>query len=109
MEERLISFTLYGQEFFFYSDVPDDEVQEAVSILRWELGEPEECGPTTTVPSSSLLVLACLRIAARHVSLQREFDGFDNDRKKYKRRKELISGLIERVATVLDKEEIKKR
>ena len=103
MEERLISFTLYGQEFSFYSDVPDDEVQEAVSILRQELGEPEECGPTTTVPSSTLLVLACLRIAARHVKLQREFDKFHDERKKYKGRNELISGLIERVTTALDK------
>jgi cell division protein ZapA len=103
MEERLISFTLYGQEFSFYSDVPDNEVQEAVSILRRELGEPEECGPTTTVPSSSLLVLACLRIATRYVILQREFDEFYDERKKYKGRKEFISGLIERVATALDK------
>ncbi len=103
MEERLISFTLYGQEFSFYSDVPDDEVQEAVSILRQELGEPEECGPTSTVPSSTLLVLACLRISARNVSLQREFDGFQGERKKYKGRNELISGLIERLSGALDK------
>ena len=102
MEERLISFTLYGQEFSFYSDVPDDEVQEAVSILRQELGEPEECGPTTTVPSSTLLVLACLRIAARHVILQREFDEFYGERKKYKGRNDLISGLIERITLALD-------
>jgi cell division protein ZapA len=103
MEERLISFTLYGQEFSFYSDVPDDEVQEAVSILRQELGEPEEVGPTSTVPSSTLLVLACLRIAARHVSLKRDFDEFYAERKKYKGSNELISGLIGRVLTALDK------
>ena len=103
MEERLISFTLYGQEFSFYSDVPDDEVQEAVSILRQELGEPENCGPTTTVPSSTLLVLACLRIAARHVSLKRDFDQFYAERKIYKRSNELISGLIDKITTALDK------
>ena len=103
MEERLISFTLYGQEFSFYSDVPDDEVQEAVSILRQELGEPKTCGPTTTVPSSTMLVLACLRIAARHVSLKREFDRFYTERKEYKRRNELIAGLIEQVSTALEK------
>lgn len=102
MEERLISFTLYGQEFSFYSDVPDDEVQEAVSILRKELGEPEQIGPTTTVPSSTLLVLACLRIAARHVSLQREFDQFYAERKKYKGRNELLSELIGRVSAALE-------
>jgi cell division protein ZapA len=103
MEERLISFTLYGQEFSFYSDVPDDEVEEAVSILRQELGEPEECGPTTTVPSSTLLVLACLRIASRHVRLQRDFDQFYAERKKYKRSNEVISKLIDQISTALNK------
>lgn len=102
MEERLISFTLYGQGFSFYSDVPDDEVQEAVSMLRQELGEPEEIGPTTTVPSSTLLVLACLRIAARHVSLQRDYDGFFAEREKYKGSNKLISNLIERISTTLN-------
>ncbi|MGB5686460.1 MAG: cell division protein ZapA [Candidatus Electrothrix sp.] len=102
MEERLISFTLYGQEFSFYSDVPDDEVQEAVSMLRQELGDNEEVGPTTTVPSSTLLVLACLRIAARHVSLQRDYNGFFTERAKYKGSNKLISKLIERVSIALD-------
>ena len=102
MEERLISFTLYGQEFSFYSDVPDDEVQEAVSMLRQELGEPDEISPTTAVPSTTLLVLACLRIAARHVSLQRDFNGFSAEREKYKGSNKLISKLIERVAITLD-------
>jgi cell division protein ZapA len=101
MEERLISFTLYGQEFSFYSDVPDDEVQEAVSMLRQELGEPDDIGPTTTVPSSTLLVLACLRIAARHVSLERDFDKFDADRKKYKESNDFIAKLIDQVSTAL--------
>ena len=103
MEERLISFTLYGQEFSFYSDVPDNEVQEAVSMLRQELGEPDEVGPTTTVPSSTLLVLACLRIAARYVSLKRDFDDFDADRKKYKGSNELLAKLIGQVSTALNK------
>lgn len=101
MEERRISFTLYGQEFSFYSDVPDDEVQEAVSMLRKELGVPDECGPTTTVPSSTMLVLACLRIAARYVNLQREFDGFYTERKKYKGKNNIISGVIERITATL--------
>jgi hypothetical protein len=103
MEERLISFTLYGQEFSFYSDVPDDEVQEAVSMLRQELGEPDEVDPATAVPSTTLLVLACLRIAAQHVSLKQEFDKFDADREKYKGSNALISNLINQVSTALNK------
>ena len=103
MEERLISFTLYGQEFSFYSDVPDDEVEEALSVLRREVGVPEQCGPTTTVPSSTMLVLACLRIATRYVKLTREFDQFYAERKKYKKKNDVIAGIIERVSAVLEK------
>ncbi|MCI5158415.1 MAG: hypothetical protein D3906_08225 [Candidatus Electrothrix sp. AUS1_2] len=101
MEERLISFTLYGQEFSFFSDAPDDEVEEAVSVLRKELGVPEKCGPTTTVPSSTMLVLACLRIAARYVNMQREFDGFYTERKIYKGKNEIIFRIIDRLSATL--------
>ena len=104
MEERLISFTLYGQEFSFYSDVPDDEVEEALSILRRELGVPEQCGPTTTVPSSTMLVLACLRIATRYVKLTREFDRFYAERRIYKGKNDFIAGLIDKISAVLDKD-----
>lgn len=103
MEERLINFTLYGQEFSFYSDVPDDEVEEALSILRRELGVPEQCGPTTAVPSSTMLVLACLRIATRYVKLTREFDQFYAERKKYKGRNDVIAGVLDRISAVLEK------
>jgi len=75
MEERLVSFTLFGQEFSFYSDAPEDEVQGAIAMLRDEL-EGTDLAARSTVPSSTMLVLGCLRLAARYVNLNKEFSTF---------------------------------
>ena len=75
MEERLVSFTLFGQEFSFYSDAPEDEVQGAIAMLRDEL-EGTDLAARSTVPSSTMLVLGCLRLAARYVNLDKEFSTF---------------------------------
>ena len=103
MEERLISFTLCGQEFSFYSDAPDEEVEEAVTLLRNELDVPESAG-ITTLPSSTMLVLACLRLAARYVNLQNDFNRFDSERTNYEERKRVISGMIDHISSVLEEQ-----
>lgn len=101
MEERLISFTLYGQEFSFYSDAPDDEVQEAIALLRSELGQAGQGGKAAALPSSTMLVLACLRLAGRCVNIEHEFSSFAEERKNHAARKRAISGLIDRLASAL--------
>lgn len=78
MEERLVSFTLFGQKFSFYSDAPEDEVQDAIAILRDEL-EGTDLAARSTVPSSTMLVLGCLRLAARYVNLNKELNTFRTD------------------------------
>lgn len=75
MEERLVSFTLFGQEFSFYSDAPEDEVEGAIDMLRDEL-EGTDLAARSTVPSSTMLVLGCLRLAASYVSLNKELSTF---------------------------------
>ena len=77
MEERLVRFALFGQEFTFYSNAPENEVEEVVDILRSEL-EGSDGEYVSTIPSSKLLVLGCLRIAARYVRVNREFDTYRN-------------------------------
>ena len=71
MEERLVSFTLFGQEYTFYSDAPDDEVEAVISMLREEL-EGQEPFYRSTVPASKMPILGCLRITAKYIHLQRE-------------------------------------
>jgi cell division protein ZapA len=101
MEERLISFTLHGQEFSFYSDAPEAEVQEAIALLRSELGQNGPDMKGAAMPSSRLLVLACLRLAGRCVNIEHEFSSFVEERKNHAARNRVISGLIDRVAAAL--------
>ena len=75
MEERLVSFNLFGQKYSFYSDAPEDEVQGAIAMLRDEF-EGSDLAARSTVPSSTMLVLGCLRLAASHVKLDKEFSSF---------------------------------
>ncbi len=75
MEEHLVTFTLFGQDYSFYSDAPEEEVEGAVAMLREEL-EGTELASKSTVPSSTMLVLGCLRLAARYVNLRNEFNSF---------------------------------
>ena len=75
MQERVICFTLFGQEFSFYSDASDDEVQGAVALLRDTL-EGTELAAKSTIPSSKMLVLGCLQLAASYVKLDNEFNAF---------------------------------
>lgn len=77
MEERLVRFVLFGQEFTFYSDAPEEEVDEVVEILRNEL-EGADGEYISTVPSSKILVLGCLRIAARYVAENKKFEKYRN-------------------------------
>ena len=81
MEERLVSFTMFGQEFTFYSDAPEDEVQGAIDMLRDEL-EGTDLAVRSTVPSSTMLVLGCLRLAGRYVNLDKEFNAFRTDQEQ---------------------------
>ena len=93
MEERLVRFALFGQEFTFYSDAPEDEVDNVVSILRNEL-EGADGKYVSTVPSSKLLVLGCLRIAAKYVKVNKEFDAYRS------RQGQSIDNLIDKMAEI---------
>ncbi|MCI5224007.1 MAG: cell division protein ZapA, partial [Candidatus Electrothrix sp. AR4] len=90
-----------GQQFSFYSDASDEEVQETITMLREELDATGSAGKNA-VPSSTQLVLGALRLAARYVDLEKEFSIFHAERKLYVERKQLFSGLIDRVSSVLD-------
>jgi cell division protein ZapA len=95
MEERLVSFTLFGQEFSFYTDAPDDEVEGAISLLRDEL-EGTDLAARSTVPSSTMLVMGCLSIAAKCVKLNKEYRKFqDSQGQSIAQLIDKVSGSIE--------------
>jgi hypothetical protein len=73
--ERRVDFKLFGQQFSFYTDAPEEEVEQVISMVRRELDE-EGQAIRTSLPSSKMLVLVCLRIAARYVELEKRFEQF---------------------------------
>ncbi len=93
MEERLVHFQLFGQEFTFFSDVSDAEVDEIVKLVRQEL-EREDGRYTSSIPSSRLLVLGCLRLASKLVQQKKKSAD-------YRRRQDnAIDNLIDRMTDI---------
>jgi hypothetical protein len=101
MNERQISLTLFGQEFSLYSDAPDEEVEQTMALLRTELEQTGLSLNGVAVPSSTMLVLGGLRLAARCVSLEKELGVFQVERNLDAERNLLISNMIETIATAL--------
>lgn len=95
MQDRLVRFNLFGQEFTFYSNAPEEEVDSVIALLRQEL-ESNEKVSRSSVPSSKMLVLGCLRMAAKYVQLHREYNEYREEQE------EIISQLIEKVSSGLD-------
>jgi len=95
--ERRVQFDLNGQEFSFYTDSSEEEVEQVIAIVRAEL---EELGrdSSTSLLSTKMLVLCCLKIAARHVALEKEYNRFRN------RQDESIDKLITKVSSGIDRE-----
>lgn len=95
MKDRLVRFNLFGQEFVFYSDAPQDEVDQAICLLREELEGDAGIG-RSTIPSSKMLVLGCLRLAAKKVQLEQEYQHFRRDQGR------VIDKLIEKMSAGID-------
>jgi cell division protein ZapA len=95
MQERLVRFTLFGQEFTFYSDATEEEVDAVIALLRTEL-EGDRAFSRSSVPSSKMLVLGCLRIAAKFIHMQREHE-------RYCQLSEItMAKLIEKISSITD-------
>lgn len=95
MQDRLVRFHLFGQEFTFYSDASEDEVEAIIDLLRQEL-EGGETVSRSAVPSSKILVLGCLRMTARYVQLQREYQDYRQAQQR------TLANLADKVGIALD-------
>ena len=70
--ERRVQFELFGQEFSFYTDASEEDIEHIITLVRSELGV-EGPGMRSSLLSNKVLVLGCLKIAARFVQLEEEF------------------------------------
>ena len=95
MQDRLVRFHLFGQEYTFVSDAPEEEVDSIIALLREELDSGEKLS-RSAMPSTKMLVLGCLRMTAKYVQLHRQYK---EDREA---QQAAIERLIGRIASELE-------
>ena len=88
--ERLVTFKVLGQEYPLYTDAPEKDVQEILSLVKTQL---ENAGQASqhVLPANKLGILTSLNIASKYVKIKREYE-------EYKQRVEAkISLLSEKI------------
>ena len=78
--ERLVKFTLLGQNFAFYTGASEDEMESILSMVREQI---ESIGggdkPGGTIPVSKIAVMACLNMASNYVKLKQEHSRYKQE------------------------------
>jgi len=89
-KERLVRFTLLGQEYTFYTGASEEEMDEILSLVK-KLVEEGAGGSGGTIPASKVAILACLNIGSRYIKLRADFE-------RYKMKNEIRTGnLIDQI------------
>lgn len=97
-KERLVNFTLLGQDYSFYTAASEEEMGKILALVRKLTEENGGSSKSGTIPVSKIAVMACLNIASSYIKLQQEFEEY---REKNNAR---ASQLIEKIdATLPDK------
>lgn len=79
--ERLVSFTLLGQEYQFYTGSSEQEMDEILHLVR-RVMEESGGGKAIGVPANKIAVLSCLNMASRYLKLKQEFSMYREDTEK---------------------------
>ena len=73
--ERLVSFKVLGQEYPLYTDAPEKDVQEILSLVKTQL---ENVGQASqhVLPANKIGILTSLNIASKYVKMKREYEEY---------------------------------
>ena len=73
--ERLVTFKVLGQEYPLYTDAPEKDVQEILSLVKTQL---EHAGQASqhVLPANKLGILTSLNIASKYVKMKREYEEY---------------------------------
>jgi len=75
--ERLVKFSLLGQNFAFYTAASEEEMEKILALVKEQV---ESIGggdkPGGTIPVSKIAVMACLNLASNYLRLQEEHDQY---------------------------------
>lgn len=74
--ERLVRFTLLGQDYAFYTGASEEELKKILDLVRSLVQEGGGDPQSGTIAVSKTAILACLNIASRYIRLQQDFDEY---------------------------------
>jgi cell division protein ZapA len=78
--ERLVKFTLLGQNFAFYTGASEEEMEKILALVREQI---ESIGggdkPGGTIPVSKIAVMACLNLASNYLKLKQEHSQYKEE------------------------------
>jgi cell division protein ZapA len=70
--ERLVKFSLLGQNFAFYTAASEEEMEKILALVREQVESIGGDKPGGTIPVSKIAVMACLNLASNYLKLQSE-------------------------------------
>lgn len=81
--ERLVEFTLLGQDYAFYTGASEEELKKILDLVKSLVQEGQGASRSGTIAVSKKAILACLNIASRYIRLQQDFDEYiiENNRR----------------------------
>lgn len=78
-KERLVSFTLLGQEFSFYTGASDEEMERILALVRKLVEGSVGNAQSGTIPVGKASIMACLNIASRYIQLEQDFEDYKKE------------------------------
>lgn len=78
-KERLVTFTLLGQDYAFYTGTPEEEMGRILALVRDLVEDRSDTTRSGTIPVSKTAIMACLNIASRYIRLQQDFDEYKKE------------------------------
>lgn len=74
--ERLVKFSLLGQNFAFYTAASEEEMEKILTLVKEQVESIGGDKPGGTIPVSKIAVMACLNIASSYIRLQNEHEHY---------------------------------
>lgn len=74
--ERLVKFSLLGQNFAFYTVASEEEMEKILDLVKEQIESIGGDKPGGTIPVSKIAVMACLNLASSYIRLQNDHDQY---------------------------------
>lgn len=77
--ERLVKFTLLGQEYRFYTAASEEEMDRILGLVKKLVDDSGGGSGAGAVPNNKIAVMACLNLASQYVRLKKDFEEYKKE------------------------------